>query len=49
MHQLITDDPMAAKVYASYRKFYDGVRAYHHISRAGLHQCQGRCDGRPGV
>ena len=32
MQQLIADDPMAAKVYASYRKFYDGVRAYHHIS-----------------
>jgi TRAP-type mannitol/chloroaromatic compound transport system substrate-binding protein len=32
MQQLVADDPMAAKVYASYRKFYDGVRAYHHIS-----------------
>jgi TRAP-type mannitol/chloroaromatic compound transport system substrate-binding protein len=32
MQDLIESDPMAAKVYASYKKFYDGVRAYHHIS-----------------
>jgi TRAP-type mannitol/chloroaromatic compound transport system substrate-binding protein len=32
LQQLIAEDPMAAKVYASYRKFYDGVRDYHHIS-----------------
>ncbi len=32
MQQLITDDAMAAKVYESYKSFYDGVRAYHHIS-----------------
>ena len=29
---LAASDPMAAKVYASYRKFYKGVRNYHHIS-----------------
>jgi hypothetical protein len=23
---------MAAKVYASFKSFYDGARAYHHIS-----------------
>ena len=32
MAKLVEDDPMAAKVYASYKPFYDGVRAYHHIS-----------------
>ncbi len=32
MKQLVADDPMAARVYASYKKFYDGVRDYHHIS-----------------
>ena len=32
MQKLVDADPMAAKVYASYKKFYDGVRAYHHIS-----------------
>jgi len=30
--ELIASDPMSAKVYASYKAFYDGVRAYHHIS-----------------
>jgi TRAP-type mannitol/chloroaromatic compound transport system substrate-binding protein len=32
MQKLVESDPMAAKVYASYRKFYKGVRNYHHIS-----------------
>ena len=32
MQQLIESDPMAAKVHESYQSFYDGVRAYHHIS-----------------
>jgi TRAP-type mannitol/chloroaromatic compound transport system substrate-binding protein len=32
MQNLVADDPMAAKVYASFQSFYDGVRAYHHIS-----------------
>jgi TRAP-type mannitol/chloroaromatic compound transport system substrate-binding protein len=32
MQKLVASDPMAAKVYTSYKKFYDGVRAYHHIS-----------------
>jgi len=32
MQELVADDPMAAKVYASFQSFYDGVRAYHHIS-----------------
>jgi TRAP-type mannitol/chloroaromatic compound transport system substrate-binding protein len=32
MQRLITEDPMAAKVYESYKQFYDGVREYHHIS-----------------
>ena len=32
MKKLVESDPMAAKVYASYRKFYSGVRNYHHIS-----------------
>jgi len=32
MQKLVTSDPMAAKVYASYREFYKGVRNYHHIS-----------------
>jgi len=32
MQKLVDSDPMAAKVYASYREFYKGVRNYHHIS-----------------
>jgi len=32
MQDLIDSDPMAAKVYSSYKSFYDNVRAYHHIS-----------------
>ena len=32
MDELVSADPMAAKVYASYREFYRGVRNYHHIS-----------------
>ncbi len=32
MKKLVDEDPMAAKIYVSYKKFYDGVRAYHHIS-----------------
>jgi TRAP-type mannitol/chloroaromatic compound transport system substrate-binding protein len=32
MRKLVATDPMAAKVYASYREFYKGVRNYHHIS-----------------
>jgi TRAP-type mannitol/chloroaromatic compound transport system substrate-binding protein len=32
IQKLVDSDPMAARVYASYKKFYDGVRAYHHIS-----------------
>ena len=32
MQELIAKDPMAARVYASYKEFQDGVRAYHHIS-----------------
>ncbi|MEH6589381.1 MAG: TRAP transporter substrate-binding protein DctP [Halioglobus sp.] len=32
MQGLVEKDPMAAKVYTSYKAFYDGVRSYHHIS-----------------
>lgn len=32
MKKLVESDPMAAKVYDSYREFYRGVRNYHHIS-----------------
>jgi len=32
MQQLVASDPMAAKVYASFKSFYDDARAYHHIS-----------------
>ncbi|MEZ5570594.1 MAG: TRAP transporter substrate-binding protein [Halioglobus sp.] len=32
MKKLVESDPMSAKVYASYREFYKGVRNYHHIS-----------------
>ncbi len=32
IQELVARDPMSAKVYASYKAFYDGVRAYHHIS-----------------
>jgi TRAP-type mannitol/chloroaromatic compound transport system substrate-binding protein len=32
MQKLIAEDAMAAKVYASFKAYYDGVREYHHIS-----------------
>jgi len=32
MKNLVATDPMAAKVYASFIEFYEGVRAYHQIS-----------------
>ncbi len=32
MRELVASDPMAAKVYASFNEFYQGVRNYHHIS-----------------
>ena len=32
MARLVADDPMAAKVYESFRAYYEGVREYHHIS-----------------
>ncbi|HEY7775589.1 MAG TPA: ABC transporter substrate-binding protein, partial [Kineobactrum sp.] len=32
LRELTASDPLSARVYASYREFYDGVRAYHHIS-----------------
>ena len=32
MRELVAADPMAARVYESYKSFYDGARAYHHIS-----------------
>ncbi len=32
MQELVEKDPMAARVYASFQTFYEGVRAYHHIS-----------------
>ena len=30
--KLVAQDAMAAKIYVSYKAYYDGVRAYHHIS-----------------
>ncbi|PLW83464.1 ABC transporter substrate-binding protein [Kineobactrum sediminis] len=32
LQELTAGDPLSARVYASYREFYEGVRAYHHIS-----------------
>jgi TRAP-type mannitol/chloroaromatic compound transport system substrate-binding protein len=32
LQELTANDPLSARVYASYREFYEGVRAYHHIS-----------------
>ncbi|MCL4106049.1 UNVERIFIED_CONTAM: hypothetical protein GTU68_058355 [Idotea baltica] len=32
MQKLVARDEMAAKIYASFKTFYDSVRAYHHIS-----------------
>jgi TRAP-type mannitol/chloroaromatic compound transport system substrate-binding protein len=32
LDNLVASDPTAAKVYDSYRRFYNGVRSYHHIS-----------------
>ena len=35
MARLVASDPMAAKVYESYRAFLEDVRAYHEISEQG--------------
>ena len=32
MQELVEGDPMAARVYESFKPFYDAVRDYHHIS-----------------
>jgi TRAP-type mannitol/chloroaromatic compound transport system substrate-binding protein len=32
VEDLAANDPMAARVYASFRQFFDGVKNYHHIS-----------------
>ena len=32
VEELAASDPMAAKVYASFLRFYEGVKNYHHIS-----------------
>jgi TRAP-type mannitol/chloroaromatic compound transport system substrate-binding protein len=32
MQELVASDPLAARIYASFLTFYEGVRAYHHIS-----------------
>jgi TRAP-type mannitol/chloroaromatic compound transport system substrate-binding protein len=32
MRELVDSDPMAARVYESFKPFYDAVRDYHHIS-----------------
>ena len=32
MQELVASDPLAARIHASFRAFYEGVRAYHHIS-----------------
>ena len=32
MGELVSGDPLAARVYASYSEYYKGVRNYHHIS-----------------
>ncbi len=32
MAGLVAEDPMAAKVYESFKAYYEGVREYHHIS-----------------
>jgi TRAP-type mannitol/chloroaromatic compound transport system substrate-binding protein len=32
LQNLVDKDPMAARIHASYKTFYDGIRAYHHIS-----------------
>ena len=48
MQNLVADDPMAAKVYASFQSFYDGVRAYHHISEQAYINARDRVmDGDP--
>ena len=48
MQNLVADDPMAAKVYASFQSFYDGVRAYHHISEQAYINARDRVmDGEP--
>ena len=39
MQKLVDSDPMAAKVYASYSEFYEGVRNYHHISEQAYINC----------
>ncbi|MEH6608245.1 MAG: TRAP transporter substrate-binding protein [Halioglobus sp.] len=48
MQKLIKEDPMAAKVYASFKTYYDGVREYHHISEQSYINARDRVmDGEP--
>jgi TRAP-type mannitol/chloroaromatic compound transport system substrate-binding protein len=45
MKKLVESDPMAAKVYESYREFYKGVRNYHHISEQAYINARDRVFG----
>jgi TRAP-type mannitol/chloroaromatic compound transport system substrate-binding protein len=47
MQELVAQDPLAARVYASYKTFYDGIRSYHHISeQAYINARDEAIDGR---
>jgi len=48
LEKLVADDPMAAKVYESYQRFYDGVRDYHHISEQAFINARDRVMDAPG-
>ncbi len=45
MQKLVANDPMAAKVYASFKAYYDGVREYHHISEQSYINARDRVRG----
>ena len=51
MQRLVEGDAMARKVYKSYRRFHDDVRAYHRISEQGYINVRSRVYGEsiPGV
>jgi len=45
LDKLVASDPVAARVYESYRKFYKGVRNYHHISEQAYINTRDRAMG----
>ncbi|MDP4650285.1 MAG: TRAP transporter substrate-binding protein, partial [Haliea sp.] len=46
LESLVATDPLAAKIHASFIEFYDGVRAYHHISEQAYINARDEVMGR---